>query len=77
MKNVKLLFIILLIAIEDIYKTIVKLTKKDLLDIIELVGFGLVINSLYGLTSSFNLKDLIVLLIALYIALKVKHSKRI
>ena len=77
MKNVKLLFIILLIAIEDINKTIVKLTKKDLLDIIELVGFGLVINSLYGLTSSFNLKDLIVLLIALYIALKVKHSKRI
>ena len=77
MKNVKLLFIILLITIEDIYKTIVKLTKKDLLDIIELVGFGLVINSLYGLTSSFNLKDLIVLLIALYIALKVKHSKRI
>ena len=76
MKNIKLLFSILLIAIEDIYKTIVKLTKKDLLDIIELVGFGLVINSIYGLTSSFNLKDLIVLLIALYIALKVKHSKR-
>lgn len=76
MKKIKLLIKILIITIEDIYNTVTKLTKKDLLDIIELISFGLVINSIYALTGSFNMKDLAVLLISLYIALKVKHSKK-
>lgn len=62
---------------KDVFYTFSNLTKEDLLDIIEIVCFGLVINSLYGLANSLNLVDFTLFIISLYGALKSRQSKRI
>lgn len=76
MKKIKKILNFLLLIIKDVYITVTHLTKEDIFDIMEIISFGLVINSLYGLTSSLNLTDFMVLSISLYIALISKQMKR-
>ena len=68
---IKIFFVIL----KDIYK-IGKLTKCDIFDIIKVVGFGLVINALYGIIKLHDFVDIYVLIVSIYGTLKAKHSKK-
>ena len=76
MKNIKQFLNFLVFLLEDFLKTIKELTKKELLDIIDIIALGLVINSLSGLTHGFNLCDFVVLIISLYAALKARQGKK-
>ena len=62
--------------IKDFYITIIKLTKCDSLDIMEIIGFGLVVNSLYGVFKLHDIFDIYLLIASLYGSLKVKHFKK-
>jgi hypothetical protein len=70
MEILKLFFILL----KDIYKTF-SLAKCDIFDIIEIIGFGLIINSLYGILKLNDMTDWYLLLLSLYGTLKAKHFK--
>ncbi len=80
MKKIKYFLKIIILVIfgflKDIYKTFTKLTKCDVLDIIQLIGFGLIINGAYGFYKELNLSDLFLVLGALYGTLKAKHSSK-
>jgi len=68
----KLPFIIL----KDIFKTFYNLTRNDAYDIIEIIGFGLIINSIYGVYKLWNISDFILLICSIYGTLKIKHKKK-
>jgi len=63
-----------LVRIADL--TFVKLKKCDFFDTMELIGFGLVINAMYGVFKDYDVKDFLFLLIVLYGTLKAKHFKK-
>ena len=65
----------ILLLLNDIY-WIFKISKEEFFDIVEILSFGLVINAIYGLTNNWNLKDFFVIILALYLALKVKKVKK-
>ena len=67
---------IILILFKDFYITITKLTNCDSFDIMEIIGFGLVINSLYGVFKLHDIFDMYLLIASLYGTLKIKHFKK-
>lgn len=57
--------------IKDIFITFFELTLCEALDIIKLVGFGLLVNGIYGFYKEINLGDFILIVCVLYGILKV------
>ena len=43
---------------------------------IEIIGFGLIINALYGVYKLHDISDLYLLIVVLYGTLKIKHLKK-
>ena len=76
MVELKMMFLKLLKAVVDDIVSIVKISKDDFFDSIEMLSFGLIINGIYGITSSVNMHDFLVIFISLYIVLKVKKERR-
>lgn len=76
MKFVKLIIDFLIFTIKAIYNIFAKLTKCDSYDIMEIIGFGLVVNSLYGLYKLKDLNDLFLLIFVLLGTIKIRHKKR-
>ena len=75
-KIIKIIIDALFFFSKDIYETFAKLKKCDFFDIMELIGFGLVINSLYGFFKDYDTKDFFILATVLYNTLKIKHFKK-
>ncbi len=73
MKKLKIVFNFIK---NDIITTFSKLTKSDIFDIIELVGFGLIVNGIYGFYREHSLQDLALVIFVLYGTLKIKNKKR-
>jgi len=76
MVKLRMVILKLLKVIVDDIVSVLFISRKDFFEIAEMLSFGLVINGLYGLTSSFNGNDLLVVIISLYIALKVRKRSR-
>lgn len=77
METIKLIFKILFLLAKDIYKTFTGLTMCDTLDIIELIGFGLIVNAIYGFMKEPNVLDFVYIIAIAYITLKAKKRKDI
>jgi len=60
----------------DIYYIFSKLTIYDVLDTIQLIGFGLLVNGIYGFYTNPNLKDFILIVIVICVMLTVKQSSK-
>jgi len=56
-----LIWFIAMAILKDIYK-IVKINKKEFFEITEMISFGLVINAIYGVINSLNIKDIFVII---------------
>ena len=52
------------------------MTKCDTFDIMGTVGFGLVVNALYGIYKLHDIDDFFLLMFVLYGTLKVKNHKK-
>ena len=60
--------------IKDIFITFFALTLCESLDIIKLIGFGLLVNGIYGFYKEINLGDFILIVGVLYGILKVNKK---
>ncbi|MCT7563312.1 hypothetical protein N5U23_04700 [Aliarcobacter butzleri] len=60
--------------IKDIFITFFELTLCETLDIIKLIGFGLLVNGIYGFYKCINLGDFILIVGVLYGILKVNKK---
>ena len=76
MVKLRMMFLKILKAVVDDIVSIVKISKDDFFDSIEMLSFGLIINGIYGITSNLNIHDFLVIFISLYINLKVKKERR-
>ena len=76
LKYIKILAVVFFGVLKDIYMTFIKLKKCDFFDIMELIGFGLVINAIYGFLKDYDAKDFLILIVVLYGTLKAKHFKK-
>lgn len=75
MNIIKTFLILIFYFLKDIFKTFTKLTMCDTFVIMEIIGFGLVVNALYGFYTKPNYDDLILIISVLYGTLKIKHKK--
>ena len=69
-------FKIVFAILKDICSIFSNLTRCDTYDIIEIIGFGLTINSLYGVYKLADISDLILLVCSIYGTIKIKHKKK-
>jgi|GEM_PF-7020252 len=76
MKKLKFILSIFVNFVIDIYYIFSKLTIYDVLDTIQLIGFGLLVNGIYGFYTNPNLKDFILIVIVICIILTVKQSSK-
>jgi len=66
---------IILIVFKDLYRTFTKLTMCESFDIMEIIGFGLIINAIYGVFKLQDRPDFLLLFVSLYGTLKTRDKK--
>lgn len=69
-KILQLAYIQLSIVVLDTCETLKSLSSRQKRKVLETLFFGLLVNSLYGITDTLNLKDVLLALVSIYVIIR-------
>lgn len=69
-KILQLAYIQLSIVVLDACETLKSLSSRQKRKVLETLFFGLLVNSLYGITDTLNLKDVLLALVSIYVIIR-------
>ncbi len=69
-KILQLAYIQLSIVVLDTCETLKSLSSRQKRKVLETLFFGLLVNSLYGMTDALNLKDVLLALVSIYVIIR-------